>query len=228
MNSNVTAGLTVAVLAIALVIGGIGAGIAISGREGGTVTSTVTTTSTGTVTNTSTGTNSSSPFILTLVISIDNVFNSSAGTMPAFYVLGPNGLQSSASISVPAHRLIELVIVNYDDGNASMVQSGANTVSGTTSNSVLVENNANINSSQGISGIVVRGGETVNSVDPAVLAHTFSVLSLNLNVPIAVSSTMVAFFTINQPGTYTWQCLTLCGDAAMSSPGWMTGSLVAS
>jgi hypothetical protein len=226
MRPNVTAGLTVAVLALALVIGGLGAGIALSGREGPPATSTIATTST--VTTTATGTNSSSPFVLTLVISINNVFNSTAGTMPAFYVLGPNGLQSSASISVPAHRQIKLVIVNYDDGNASMVQSGVNTVSGIPGNTVLVENNDNINSSQGMMGIVVKGGQNVSSVDPMVLAHTFSVPTLNLNVPIEVSSIIVAYFTINQPGTYTWDCLTLCGDAAMSTPGWMTGSLVAS
>jgi hypothetical protein len=160
------------------------------------------------------------------VISINNAFNSTAGAMPAYYVLGPSGLQSSASIAVPGHRLIELVIVCYDDGNATMVQSSANQVSGTQGNTVLVENNDNINSSQGISGIVVKGGQTVSSIDPQVLAHTFSVPALNLNIPVEVSSTMVAFFTINQPGTYTWQCLTLCGSAAMSSPGWMTGSLV--
>jgi hypothetical protein len=205
---------------VALVIGGLGAGFAIAGREGPQVTTTVTTTSTGT--------NSSSPFLLTLVVATGSIFNSSAGDQPAFFVLGPNGLQSSASISVPAHRLIELVIVNYDDGNANMSQNGVNVVSGTQGNTVLIANNDNINSSQGISGIVVKGGETVSSIDPSVLAHSFTVSSLNLNIPIELSSTVVAYFTINQPGTYTWDCLTLCGDAAMSTPGWMTGSLVAS
>jgi hypothetical protein len=224
MNSNVTAGLTVAVLAIALVIGGLGAGIAISGREGAPATTTVTTTATGT------STNSSTPFVLTLVVTINNIFNSSAGDMPAFYVLSPQGLQSAAVISVPAHRLIKLVVINYDDGGADLVQAGVNVASGTVNNTIQVASNNYINATQGSSGIVIRStpAQTLSTVDPSDLAHTFSVQSLNLNIPLPTSSAVVAYFTINQPGTYTWQCLTLCGDAAMSSPGWMTGSLVAS
>jgi hypothetical protein len=161
-------------------------------------------------------------------VSINNLYNGTVGTMPAFYVLGPNGLQSSAVINVPVHRLIKLVIVNYDDGAANMTQSGVNTVSGTPGNTILVASNTNINSTQGAAGIVIRGGQTASSVDPSVLAHTFSVQSIGLNIPLPVSSTVVAYFTINNPGTYIWQCMTLCGDAAMSTPGWMTGSLVAS
>jgi hypothetical protein len=220
MRPNLVAGLTVAVLAVALVIGGLGAGIAISGKTGPPVTTTVT--------STSISTNSTSPFVLTLVISINNLFNSTAGDMPAYYLLGPNGLQSSASISVPAHRLIKLVVICYDDGNATMVQSGVNVVSGTQGNTELVASNDFINSTQGPSGIVIRGAQTNSSINPQVLAHTFSVQSLGLNVPIPTSSTVVAYFTINQAGTYVWQCMTLCGDAAMASPGWMTGQLVAS
>jgi hypothetical protein len=220
MRPNVIAGLTVAVLALALVIGGLGAGLAISGRAGPPITTTVTATSTTT--------NSTSPYVLTLVVTINNLFNSTAGDMPAFYVLGPSGLQSSASISVPAHRLIELVIVNYDDGNANMTQSGVNVVSGTRGNTISATSNDNINSTQGSTGIVIRGEQTLSTVDPSVLAHTFSVPSIGLNVPLPVSSTVVAYFTINQAGTFTWLCQTLCGDAAMSTPGWMTGSLVAS
>jgi hypothetical protein len=224
LNSNVTAGLTVAVLAVALIIGGIGAGIAISGREGSPATTTLTTTATGT------STNSSSPFVLTLVVTINNLFNSSAGDMPAYYVLGPSGLQSSASISVPAHKLIKLVIINYDDGNASMVQPGVNVVSGTQNNTVQVASDNYVNSTEGLSGIDIRStpSQTISSVDPMDLAHTFSVQGLGLNIPLPTSSVVVAYFTIEQAGTYTWQCMTLCGGAAMSSPGWMTGSLVAS
>jgi len=221
MRPNVVAGLTVAVLALALVIGGLGAGIAISGHLGTPATTTVTTT-------TGSSTNSSSPFVLTLVVTINNLFNSSALDMPAYYVLGSHGLQSSASISVPAHRLIKLVIINYDDGNATMVQSGVNVVSGTQNNTIQVASNNYINSTQGLSGIVIRGPQTLSTVNPDDLAHTFTVQSLGLNIPLPTSSAVVAYFTIDQPGTYVWQCMTLCGDAAMSSPGWMTGQLVAS
>ncbi len=222
MNSRVPliSGLTVAVLAVALVLSGFGAALALgAGGENSSSTKTVTTTATN---------SSNSPFVLTLVIATDSIFNSSAGDQPAFFVLGQNGLQSSANISLPANRLIKLVIINYDDGNASLVVPGDNAVSGTTDGTVFVASNDNINSSQGAGTIDVKGGESVTSVPTDQLSHTFKVPSLNLNVPIPVSSTVVAYFTVHQAGSFTWLCETLCGDAAMSTKGWMTGSLVAS
>ncbi|MDE1852888.1 MAG: hypothetical protein KGI38_03965 [Thaumarchaeota archaeon] len=225
-NSSLTGGLTVAVLAVALIISGYGAAIAIGGAGSHVTTSTVTTT----VTNSS----ASSPYVVTLVITTGNTFNSTVGAQPGFYVLGPNGLESSASIYLPAHRLIKLVIVNYDEGNASLVIPNDNVVSGTTNGTVFVASNANVNSSQGRSGIVIKGGQTLTSVPPAILAHTFTVPSLNLNVPVPLSSTVVAYFTVDKAGNYIWFCETACGfgstgtAGAMSTPGWMTGSLVAS
>src|ERR1017187_3231970 len=62
-----------------------------------------------------------SPYVLALVITTGNMFNSSVGDQPAYYVLGQNGLQSSANISLPANRMIEVVITNYDTGNATPI-----------------------------------------------------------------------------------------------------------
>ena len=221
MNSNLASGLTIAVLALALVIGGIGVGIALSGRASGGGT---TTTATTTVLNSTANT----PYVLTLVIATNNIYNATAGDMPAYYVLGPHGLESSAQINLPANRLIELVIINNDDGNASLVQSGAYQVQGTTGNTIFVASNDNINSSEGPAGISLSGGQTVSSVALANVSHTLSVPSLDLNVPIPTSSTVVAFFTIAQAGNYAWFCMTTCGDAAMATPGWMQGTLAAS
>lgn len=220
-NSTLIGGLTIAVLAVALILSGFGAAIAVGGAGGRTV---ATTTATTTVTNSS----ASSPFVITLVLTNGNVFNSSSGAQPAYYVLGPNGLESSAKIVIPAHRLIKLVIINYDDGNATLNLPNDNKVSGTSDGTVFIASNANTNSSQGPSGIVVKGGESVTSVVPAVLAHTFTVPSLNLNIPLPLSSTVVAYFTVDKAGTFLWYCETACGDPAMSTAGWMTGSLVAS
>ena len=225
MASNIAGGLTVAVLALALVLGGLGAGIVVSGRgTGGVTTATATTTTTTTVAQA----NTSEPYVLKLVVATDSIFNSTASDQPAFFVVGPNGLQSAGSISLPAHRLIELVIVNYDDGNASLVQPNVNVVSGTQGGTIFFASNDNINSTNSQGGIIVRGGETVSSVPLDEVAHTFTVPSLNLNVPVPLSSTVVAYFTIDHAGTFTWYCLTACGDAAMSTTGWMTGSLAAS
>jgi hypothetical protein len=118
--------------------------------------------------------------------------------------------------------------VNYDDGNASLNFPADSVVSGTLDGSIFVASNANINSSQGGGGIELKGGEKITSVSPAVVAHTFTVPSLNLNVPVPISSTVVAYFTLDKSGTFLWFCMTACGDAAMSTPGWMKGSVVAS
>lgn len=217
MNSTLVGGFTVAVLALALVLGGFGAGAALSG--GGSVTTTTTTKTVG---------NASAPYVVTLVIATDSIFNSTASDQPAFFLMGPHGLQSAGNIALPVNRTIELVIVNYDDGAADPVQSGVASVSGTTGGTVFVASNANINSTQGPSGIIVRGGETVTSIPAGNLSHTFSAPSLHLNIPIPVSSTVIAYFTVTKSGTFLWFCLTSCGDAAMSTTGWMTGSLAAS
>ena len=218
MASNLIGGLTVAVLALALVLGGFGAGTALS--RGGSVGTT--TTATTTVVN------ASAPFEITLVIATGSIFNSSASDQPAFFVLGPHGLESAGNIAVPVNRTIQLTIVNYDDGNASFVQSGINVVSGTTGGTITFASNDNINSTQGANGIVVKGGETTSTVPADSVAHTFSVPSLGLNIPVPLSSTVVATFKITHAGSFTWFCLTACGDAAMSTTGWMTGSLAAS
>jgi hypothetical protein len=214
-------GLTVAVLAVALILSGFGAAIAVGGIGGKTV-------STSTVTTTTTNSSVNSPYVVTLVIATGNTFNKTAGEQPAYYVLGPKGLESSAKISLPAHRLIKLVIVNYDEGNGSLVVPNDNVVSGTSDGTVFVASELNTNSSQGPAGIVVKGGQSFTSVPPEILSHTFTVPSLNLNIPVPLSSTVVAFFTVEKAGTYLWFCYTACGDAAMSTPGWMTGSLAAS
>ena len=187
-----------------------------------------------TVTTTVSGSNSSEPYVLTLVITTGNFYNSTFGDQPAYYVLGPNGsLQSSARIVVPAHRTIELVIVNYDDGSANLTVPQDASVTGTVNDQMTVINNTEVNSTMISSGIQIRGSETVSSLPPDVISHTFTIASLGLNVPVGTLSTVVAYFTVGSPGTYTWFCMTACGggvnglEGAMSTPGWMTGSLVA-
>jgi plastocyanin len=168
------------------------------------------------------------------VVTTSNVYNSTVGEQPAYYVLGPHGPESAASIALPAHGLIELVIICYDDGAANLTSSQYATVIGTQNNAVTVVSNTNVNSSQGAAGIQVSGGQSVSSLPANDTAHTFTIPQLGINIPIAPSSTTVAYFTINQTGTFTWFCQTECGYGnkgllgAMSTPGWMTGNVVAS
>ena len=225
-RTTLIGGLTVAVLAVALILSGFGAALAVGG-VGSKAASTTTATTAGNST-------SAAPYVLTLVLTTNSVFNSTVQSQPAFFVLGPNGLQSAANFTLPANRLIKMVIINYDDGNASLVIPGDNVVSGTTGNSIFVASNDNVNASQGPSGIALKGGENLTSVPSSEIAHTFTVPALNLNIPIPLSSTVVAYFRVGQAGTYLWFCETRCGFGpagtlgAMSTPGWMTGSMVAS
>ncbi|MDG6986133.1 MAG: hypothetical protein JRM73_05240 [Nitrososphaerota archaeon] len=223
-KTSLTGGFVIAVLAAALVLSGFGAAVAVGGIGQKPATTT-----------TVTGTNATAaPYTLTLVLTTGNTFNSTVGEQPAYYVLGPNGLESSANISLPVNQTIKLVIMNYDDGNASLVIPNDNVVSGTNGGTVFVASNTNVNSSQGTNGINIVGGQSVTSVPSADLAHTFTVPALNLNVPVPLSSTVVAYFTITKAGTFIWFCETTCGfgtagtAGAMSTAGWMTGSLVAS
>ena len=218
---------------IILFVAGLGIGVVSSASlptSSSQSTSVSTTTTTVTTTNQSVP---STPYVLTIVITTNNIYNSTVGDQPAYYVMGPNGLESSANISVPAHRLIKLVIVNYDDGAANLTAPQYANVSGTQNNVINVVNNDNVNSSQGPSGININGGETVSNVSSDNIAHTFTVPQLNLNIPIPPSSVVTAYFTLNSTGTFTWFCMTLCGsgptgtEGAMSTPGWMTGSIVA-
>ncbi len=186
-----------------------------------------------TVTESATSSNSSAPFVLTLVVTTGNSFNSTVGEQPAFYVLGTHGLESAANVVLPAHRLIKLVIICYDTGPANLTSSQYAKVSGTQDNTVSVVSNENVNSSQGASGIKVNGGETVSSLPANGTAHTFTIPQLGINIPLAPSSTTTAYFTINQAGTFTWFCMTVCGSGpdgksgAMATAGWMTGNVAA-
>ena len=215
-------GLIIIVVMVAVAISGIAAGYGI----GSTISSTAKAVSTTTTSAAQT------PYVITLVITTGNEFNSSIGDQPAYYVVGPNGLQSSAQINLPAQRLIELVIINYDNGNATLTNSKYANVSGVVGNQILLVNNTLINSTMGTSGIQIRGGENVTSLSASVIAHTFTIPSLGINIPVGTLSTEVAYFKVDNAGTYTWFCMTECGSGAeglggaMATPGWMTGSVV--
>jgi len=182
----------------------------------------------GTVSTTS---GAQGPSSVTLVITTGNMFNSTVGDQPAYYVLTPNGLQPAMHLSFPLDTLFRLTIVNYDDGNASLLQSQYSNVEGTVNGTMTYVNNDNVNSTYGGSGIVLNGGQTVTSVPPDLIAHTFTIPSLNINIPVPVNSTVTAYLKITTAGNFQWMCQTACGAgpagtlAAMDTPGWMTGDV---
>jgi hypothetical protein len=100
---------------------------------------------------------------------------------------------------------------------------------------------------------VMGGTETVNgkrvtSVSNQMIAHTFTVPSLGINVPLPIAgmggsmgsmdggptTVRFTFHAPATPGTYLWLCATPCGtgpygiSGAMRMNGWMRGHLIVS
>ncbi len=166
---------------------------------------------------------SSSPYAITLLETM-NPWNSTSPPQPRFFVLGNNGLESSANIILPAHRQIQLTIVSYDTPTpGSTDQEGQ--VTGTAGNSVYF-----MNGTIATMG-TMASGQNLPSLPGDALAHTFTIPQLGINIPVVGGSTVIANFYIDKAGTYAWICLTPCGfgpngdKASMVQPGWSTGQV---
>jgi len=169
--------------------------------------------------------NNSTPYTLTLLETMDTAWNATMA-QPQFQVAGPHGLQPASNISLPAHTLIRLTITSYDTPTmGSTDQEGK--VTGTVGGTVYL-----------INGTIAMGtntsqvwGQNVTAVPGSMLAHTFTIPQLGINIPVVGGDTVIADFYINQTGTFQWVCLTPCGfgatgmQGAMVTPGWMTGEV---
>ena len=182
--------------------------------------------------NVNTGPANAAPYSVVMVITTNNIYNSTVGAQPAFFLLNNGTLESTSNISLPANRQIDLTIINYDDGNGSVASIYAN-VTGTLNGKETIYNNTNINSTNGGSQIAVNGSQQVASVNPNIIAHTFTVFNGSkevLNIPIVESSVIQTSFTLAS-GTYSWQCEVACGtgssgwEGAMNTNGWMAGTV---
>jgi hypothetical protein len=165
--------------------------------------------------------------MLTLLETMGNKWNSTATeSQPVFFVAGPSGLESSANISLPANRMIELVIISYDTPTPPPAQYS--NVTGTIGNKMYLVNGTSASMSSPMSW-----GAEVSYVPAAEIAHTFTITSLGINIPVVGGDTEIAFLYLTQTGTFTWQCYTPCGfsnvsggwSGAMVTPGWMTGEV---
>ena len=169
----------------------------------------------------------STPYMVTLLETMANEWNSTAPeSQPKFFVAGSTGLESSANISLPARRLIELVIISYDTPTPPPAQYSS--VTGTVGGKMYL-----INGTSASMGTPESWGAGVSSVPTNQIAHTFTIVSLGINIPIVGGDTEIAFLYLNQTGTFTWQCYTPCGfsnvdggwSGAMVTPGWMMGEV---
>ena len=213
---KLTDNVTLLVTVIMIVAAGIGVGFMITGSLGQNHAA-----------------SSSSVYDLNLVITTNNYYNNSTGDQPAYFVLGPNGLESSANISIPAFTLIDLTIFNYDNGSGNLSSPQYANVTGTVGNTETYFNNTMMNSTDATTSININGSITTHHVNETLIAHTFTILNSQggtiVNIPVPVNSIVHAVFYINQTGSFTWQCEVNCGsgptgwDGAMATPGWMTG-----
>jgi len=165
------------------------------------------------------------PFRLTLMEVMDTGWNSSIA-QPQFSMMGPNGLQPAANIRLPAHTLIQLTIISYDTPTPNSTDSQGK-VSGTVGGTVYLINGT---SAMG-TDVSQRWGQNVTSAPGAMLAHTFTIQQLGINIPVVGGDTVTAYLYLDQTGTFQWICLTPCGfgttgmAGAMSTSGWMEGQI---
>jgi len=168
------------------------------------------------------------PFRLTLIEVMDTGWNSTIA-QPQFSILSQNGLESSSNIQLPAHTLIQLTIISYDTPTMGSTDAEGK-VSGTIGGTVLLINGTNAMGTN----VPPQWNQTVTSVPGDMLAHTFTIQQLGINIPVVGGDTTIAYLTFNQPGTFQWICLTPCGfgadgmEGAMSAPGWMEGQVTVS
>ncbi|WMT45546.1 MAG: hypothetical protein RE469_04945 [Cuniculiplasma divulgatum] len=168
---------------------------------------------------------------LDLIEVMDANYNSSIGAQPRYYEVMNGTLQSTSNITLPTHIKITITITSYDMGNTS-VPAQYLTASGVLNDQVYV-----------INGTTAMGSNTskswstnITSFPASKVLHTFTILqgsSTVVNIPVIAGYTEVASFYLNSSGSYVWQCEAACGSGptgwggAMSTPGWMTGTIYA-
>ncbi len=123
------------------------------------------------------------------------------------------------NFELPANSRVELIIHSYDDGPATIPASDLK-VQGTVGGYELVDGKK-----------VTHYSNAKNDV-----AHTLTVPSLGLNIPIPPKTskeqyvTVIAEFNTGKASNNTWQCEAACGSGAsgwmgaMMTNGWMKGA----
>jgi hypothetical protein len=167
---------------------------------------------------------SAKEYDLTLVILPSVQYNSSLA-QPSYFVLHDGILLSASNITVPSRTLVKLTIIDYDSGGDANLSTSFTRVQGTVGGIEEVVN--------GTPGAMIPRDQlalNVTSLPASIIAHTFTVPQLGINIPVPSTSVVIAYLYFNQTGTYTWQCMVPCGAGngyagAMDTPGWMLGQI---
>ncbi len=122
------------------------------------------------------------------------------------------------NFSVPANVPVTITITNYDNGTNPVPASFAQ-VLGTVGGTETVTN-------------ATATGAVVTSIPAGQVAHTFTLISspydINVPVPAAQGTTPTSVsFTIvfTTTGQFVWHCMAPCNGHAMTTPGYMTGTV---
>jgi hypothetical protein len=156
------------------------------------------------------------PLHETLVIATGDMLNSD--DKPAYM---------PSDLTLPANSTVIITVVNFDDATALPAGSEqfatAKGVVGPLQIQAMDTKNPNDTSAP---------VTTATSLDPAKgLSHTFTILALGINVPIAPKSRETFTIHTGKAGKYTWQCFDPCGSdpngwgGAMAEAGYMKGTL---
>lgn len=136
--------------------------------------------------------------------------------------IGPTFVPSS--FSIPAGTSVTITVTDYDNDTA--LPAAYAKVTGTVGSVVHVQplssSNPNLDSAK-VSSIHQFSGLDV--------AHTFTVPSLGLNVPLEGTSRTTFTVLVKRAGSYSWHCYDPCGTGSsgwggpMAEPGYMGGTL---
>jgi hypothetical protein len=122
-----------------------------------------------------------------------------------------------ANAVLPTNSVVHVTIKDYDDGPAA-IPKGDNLVKGT------------------VGGTMTVDGKTVTSIPAGNVAHTLTISSMGLNIPIPPKTAgetyalvTFSFKTPVAPEKLNWQCMAACGTGSsgwqgpMQMNGWMKG-----
>ena len=125
------------------------------------------------------------PYRIFIVAPMDMRWNSTTSP-PRFFVMGPNRLESSASLSVPANTLIQLTIVSYDTPTPGATNQEGK-VTGTINNSAYVINGTTAS----MANVNMQWGMNVTSLPASSIAHTFTIPTLEINIPVPADTHVI-------------------------------------
>lgn len=130
---------------------------------------------------------------------------------PATDTAGPGPMNNN--ITVSAGVSITFVITNID--TAILVN-----FTGPVSTDFTIYNNTD----SGQTAVHYTSGESISSLP---ISHTFTIASLNLNIPIPPDTVVTFTYTFSAPGVYEYVCETPCGPG-MGLVGYMNGYVIVS